>query len=141
MTTETAGLTLLSTIHRAGQTASEIWADIAHKAGLHDVTDRQAMVLAAIADADGPSQTAIVEATSIDRSTLADLVRRLTKRGLVNRQRNRNDGRAYVLSLTAEGKAALRKSKAIGSKIETELHLRISGLDRLKIVVVDKQAA
>lgn len=44
-------------------------------------TARQQIVLTASRERDEPSQSALVEATGIDRSTMADVVRRLTQRG------------------------------------------------------------
>jgi DNA-binding MarR family transcriptional regulator len=53
------------------------------------------------------SQTGLVDATGIDRSTLADVVRRLTTRGWLVRKRTKHDARMYAVRLTAKGKAAL----------------------------------
>ncbi len=87
----------------------------------HGVTSRQVAVMRAISEAKGlPSQTDLVEATGIDRSTLADLVRRLLKRGLVARRRTKADGRAYEVTITSEGKsilkAALKSMQAVEKK-------------------------
>ncbi|MFZ1102753.1 MAG: helix-turn-helix domain-containing protein, partial [Hyphomicrobiaceae bacterium] len=38
--------------------------------------------------------------TGIDRSTLADIVRRLTRKGLLQRCRTNEDARAYAVRLT-----------------------------------------
>ena len=64
--------------------------------------------VSAIADSDEPSQTTLVERTGIDRSTMADIVRRLTARGLVQRRRTRRDARRYAVRLTDKGENALR---------------------------------
>ncbi|MGE0022289.1 MAG: MarR family transcriptional regulator, partial [Hyphomicrobium sp.] len=62
----------LHLLHRAGQCADEMFAVSVGEAGL---TPRQYAVMAAIAKSDEPSQTTLVEATGIDRSTMADIVR------------------------------------------------------------------
>jgi DNA-binding MarR family transcriptional regulator len=95
----------LHLLHRAGQCADEMFAVSVGEVGL---TPRQYAVMAAIADSDEPSQTTLVERTGIDRSTMADIVRRLTSRGLVQRRRTRRDARRYAVRLTDKGEVALR---------------------------------
>ena len=62
----------LHLLHRAGQRAGEVFA---REMG-SDLTPRQYAVLASVAKSEGLSQTDLVAATGIDRSTLADVVRR-----------------------------------------------------------------
>ena len=78
-------------------------------------------VLAAIDAGDGPSQTDIVEETGIDRSTLAEIVLRLVKRGLVSRKRARDDARAYVVKLTADGSRVLATAMPALARVEAGL--------------------
>ncbi len=80
----------LHLLHRAGQCADELFAINVGNSGL---TPRQFAVMQAIADSEEPSQTLLVEKTGIDHSTMADIVRRLTSRGLVQRRRTRRDAR------------------------------------------------
>ena len=84
-------------LHRANQVAAERFAKAI---GDTDVTPRQVAVLGIVATNEGVSQTGIVEASGIDRSTLADIVRRLVKRGLLARRRSKQDTRAYNVTLT-----------------------------------------
>lgn len=137
----TTPMALLSTIHRADQIASEAWAAAASAAGLDDITDRQAIVLQAISTASDQSQTDIVEATGVDRSTIADIVTRLVDRQLVIRKRNPKDGRAYMLALSDTGKATVRKARTISTRVEKELRARIAGLDGLSVPVAQIQKA
>jgi DNA-binding MarR family transcriptional regulator len=92
-------------LHRAGQCADELFAI---NVGQADLTPRQFAVLRAIADSEEPSQTTLVDRTGIDRSTMADIVRRLISKGLVQRRRTRRDARKYAVRLTDRGDAALR---------------------------------
>lgn len=101
---------ILHLLHRAGQCADEIFSTAA---AAMDITPRQLVVLSAIATNPHQSQTAIVDATGIDRSTLAEMVRRLEGRHLVQRKRSKADARAYVVDLTEQGRAIL---KAAGPK-------------------------
>jgi DNA-binding MarR family transcriptional regulator len=80
-------------LHRAGQCAGEIFHAEIRKG---DLTRRQLAVLVTVAQTDGLSQTEIVERTGIDRSTLAALVKRLQKKGLLQRRRTKEDARAFL---------------------------------------------
>jgi len=64
-------------------------------------------VLEAVAARSGLTQTDLVKATGIDRSTLADLVARMTTKGLLERERSTLDARAKAVRLSPEGEAAL----------------------------------
>lgn len=91
-------------LHRALQLALDIYAE---ETGPDAVTQRQYAVLSAVAAHEGLTQTDLVRATGIDRSTLADLVARMIGKGLLARQRSTADARANTVSLTSEGRAAL----------------------------------
>jgi DNA-binding MarR family transcriptional regulator len=105
-------------LHRASQAADELFASETTGA---DLTPRQFAVLAALEVLESASQTRIVEATGIDRSTLADIVKRLVKRGLLNRRRSRSDARAYVVRMTIEGRAVLLATKPAAQRVEERL--------------------
>ena len=70
------------------------------------LTPRQFAILQAVAEADGLSQTGIMAATGIDRSSTADLVRRLVSQGCLHRRRTKRDARLYAVRLTPEGRRA-----------------------------------
>jgi DNA-binding MarR family transcriptional regulator len=105
-------------LHRASQAADEL---IASETTGADLTPRQFAVLAALEVLESASQTQIVDATGIDRSTLADIVKRLVKRGLLNRRRSRSDARAYVVRMTIEGRAVLLATKPAAQRVEERL--------------------
>jgi DNA-binding MarR family transcriptional regulator len=91
-------------LHRALQLALDIYAE---ETGPDAITQRQYAVLAAVAVHEGLTQTDLVRATGIDRSTLADLVARMIGKGLLARERSVVDARANTVSLTAAGREAL----------------------------------
>ncbi len=95
-------------LHRAGQCADELFAT---NIGTSDLTPRQFAVLRALEETDEPSQAVLVEKTGIDRSTMADIIRRLVSRSLVSRRRTRRDARMYAVRLTDKGKLVLRSSE------------------------------
>jgi DNA-binding MarR family transcriptional regulator len=100
--------TAVHLLHRAGQCADEMFAS---SLSTGTMTPRQYAVLKAVESSVEPSQTTLVEITGIDRSTVADIVRRLVERGLVQRRRTRRDARMYALKLTAKGGTALRQAE------------------------------
>lgn len=108
-------------LHRASQFADH---QFEHATTAHGLTARQIVVLDAIAKLNDPSQTDVCDETGIDRSTLADMVRRLCARRLVVRRRSRADARAYTLRLTEDGIACLQK--LLPSMIEAEQ--RVTGV-------------
>lgn len=73
-------------------------------------TPRQFAVLVCVADNPGLSQTDLVRATGIDRSTLTEIIRRLVRRGLVTRRRTAADQRANALQITEAGSETLNKT-------------------------------
>jgi DNA-binding MarR family transcriptional regulator len=98
----------LHLLHRAGQCADELFAA---QVGQSDITPRQFIVMKAVAASDEPSQTTLVDLTGIDRSTLADIVRRLVTKGLLQRKRTRRDARMYAVRLTDKGAQALKAAE------------------------------
>ena len=109
---------LLHLLHRASQIAEE---RLTRGLGDTDVTPRQIAVLVVIADREDLKQTDVTEATGIDRSTLADIVRRLVDRKLVSRKRTKDDARAYALKVTDAGRRVLTTSMPVLARVEAEL--------------------
>lgn len=68
-------------------------------------TPRQFAVLVTVAEAPGLSQTELVRRTGIDRSTLAEMLRRMIARGWLARTRTAHDRRSNALALTETGAA------------------------------------
>ncbi|WP_439619203.1 MarR family winged helix-turn-helix transcriptional regulator [Hyphomonas sp.] len=95
-------------LHRAQQIAANHSAAALKAAG---VTLRQFSVLAALSGNEGVSQSDLVNATGIDRSTLADMVARMEKAGLIKRAASKADARAKSVSLMAKGRKALEKAQ------------------------------
>lgn len=86
-----------------------------------DLTPRQFVVLLAVSEEEGLSQTDLVNRTGIDRSTLADMISRMIKRGLLARQRTAQDARANSVRLTASGRKALNSAQPKASAAEETL--------------------
>jgi DNA-binding MarR family transcriptional regulator len=105
-------------LHRACQVADSIFNDEAGRTGL---TTRQFAVLIAVAQNRDISQTGLVQVTGIDRSTVAEIVKRLLRRGLIKRKRTRLDARAYAVRLTDEGETLMREAEPAARRAEERL--------------------
>ena len=95
-------------MHRVLQLSLDIYAE---EAGPDGLTQRQFAVLEAVSVRSGLTQTDLVKATGIDRSTLADLVARMTAKGLLERERSALDARAKAVRLSEAGQAALEAAR------------------------------
>lgn len=111
-------------LHRALQLALDFHADLAGPQGL---TQRQFAVLSAAAAREGLTQSDLVRATGIDRSTLADLVARMIKKGLLARKKSESDARANAVSLTEAGRAALEDAQPKMAAVDARLLKLLSG--------------
>lgn len=108
----------LHLLHRAGQCAAEVFQS---ELGSGDLTPRQFAVLVTVSQNEGLSQTHLVERTGIDRSTLADIVRRMLKKGLLQRRRTREDARAYAVKLTDEGSRVLKSVEPLARRVDERI--------------------
>ena len=109
---------LLPLLHRASQVADDSFASHAETG---ELTARQYIVLSAIAVREGASQTMIADMTGIDRSTLADVIGRLQRRGYVARRRTKQDARAYAVRLTDAGQRLLATAKPVADLVDSQL--------------------
>jgi DNA-binding MarR family transcriptional regulator len=108
----------LHLLHRAGQCAAEIFQA---ELGGNDLTPRQYAVLLTVAQNEGLSQTELVQLTGIDRSTLADIVHRMLKKGFLQRRRTRDDARAYAVKLTDDGDKALKTYEPLARRVDERI--------------------
>ncbi len=98
--------------------------------GEGDLTPRQYAVLVAVSQNEGLSQTHLVEKTGVDRSTLADIVRRMLKKGLLQRRRTRDDARAYAVKLTEEGWRILKTVDPLAKRVDDKILAALPGQQR-----------
>ncbi len=118
-------------LHRASQRADGLFA---RQVRPSDLTPRQFIVLQAVADKNGLSQTDIMAVTGIDRSSTAALVRTLVKNGLLKRRRTRRDARVYAVRITSSGRQMLEAGISATRAAEDELFLPVSEKERLLLV-------
>jgi MarR family transcriptional regulator, temperature-dependent positive regulator of motility len=119
-------------LRRALQRADSVFAQ---SAGAHALTRSQFAVLNAVKQSGGGgTQSALVEVTGIDRSSIADLVGRLVKRGCLQRRPAEHDKRAYSVQLTAKGAAVLAAAEPTARQAANLLLAPLSQTERLRFV-------
>ncbi|KQP57235.1 MarR family winged helix-turn-helix transcriptional regulator [Agreia sp. Leaf283] len=91
-----------------------------------EITSVQFGVMNVLSQSPGASQTELCARLDLDRSTIADLVARLERRGILERVRDASDKRRNVLHLTEAGAAEL---DALLPKVARVDHVLTDGLD------------
>ncbi|GLZ33666.1 transcriptional regulator [Lentzea sp. NBRC 105346] len=87
-------------IRRAQQVHHQLWTSMVSP----DITPTQFAVLSAIAANPAIDQNTLARQTSLDTSTVADVVYRLDARGYLARTKSPEDRRRYLITLTDEGR-------------------------------------
>jgi len=76
----------------------------------------------------------LVDMTGIDRSTLADIVRRMLKKGLVQRRRTKDDARAYAVKLTDQGRKTLKLAEPLVRSVDSQILGALSAAEQNKFM-------
>jgi MarR family transcriptional regulator, temperature-dependent positive regulator of motility len=112
-------------LHQAAQKADATF--MRHSVGL---SPRLFEILKAVAGAGGLSQSEIMAATGIDRSSVASLVAKLIEMECLTRNKRASDNRSYAVYLTAHGEAAFRRNLAAAEQADADLLLALKGKER-----------
>jgi len=91
-------------LRRALQAMNQLWD---HEVS-HTITSPQFAALNALYGEPAIDQRTLGERISLDRSTMAEVVARLSARGLITTARDSNDGRRKTIRLTPKGVATLQ---------------------------------
>jgi DNA-binding MarR family transcriptional regulator len=118
-------------LRRAVQIANDLFS---REPGSSDLTKQQFTVLAAVEQNEGISQTDLVNLTGIDRSTLAEMIRRMIDKGLLDRERTESDLRANAVRIAASGKKSLRSARTASERVERALLANLPAADRARFV-------
>jgi DNA-binding MarR family transcriptional regulator len=106
----------------------------AREVGSRELTKQQFILLCALEQHDGANQTTLVEITGIDRSTLAEMVRRMLDKGLLSRERTEEDQRANAVAISLSGRKALRAARNAADRAERALLDALPATERQKFV-------
>ncbi|MFF0628111.1 MarR family winged helix-turn-helix transcriptional regulator [Streptomyces sp. NPDC004296] len=109
---------------RLQQAHTLLWTTIVSE----DVTSPQFAVLNTLVGADGLDQRTVGERVGLDRSTIAEVVRRLVARELVGKVRDTKDTRRSVLRLTERG-----------SRLHHKLSGRTARMNQIFLATLDPQ--
>ena len=93
------------------------------------LTYPQYLVLTVLAEQGSQSVSAIADRLSLESSTITPLVKRLEMAGLLQRQRNPQDERQVIVTLTPKGKALRQDATCL-----TQTLLETSGLPVAEII-------
>ncbi len=91
-------------LRRAVQVMNLLWDEEVS----HTITSPQFAVLNALHREPNLDQRSLGQRVSLDRSTMAEVVSRLSARGLIRTERDSRDGRRKTITLTAKGHSTLQ---------------------------------
>ena len=114
-------------IRRCQQRAVDLFVD---EVGEDGPNPRQFAVLISVFQNPGMSQTALVEASGIDRSTLTEVLRRMIDRDMISRSRTPTDMRANALFLTEDGRKALEGAFEATERVQARILEPLAETDR-----------
>lgn len=97
---------------------------------LADLTKPQYAVMCAIAERPGIEQVNLMEAAVSTKATLAEMLSRMEKRGLVRRENDPLDKRRRFVYLTTEGEALLASAMPLGNGVDEEFLGRLNPQER-----------
>nr|WP_274636164.1 MarR family winged helix-turn-helix transcriptional regulator [Microbacterium bovistercoris] len=104
-------------IRRAQQLHVAAWGRIVSP----EISSVQYTVLVVLDRYGEASQRELCDQADLDRSTIADLVARMERRGLIVRRRSTADARRNVVSLTPHGAAERRRLAPLVAQVQVEL--------------------
>ncbi|GHB12911.1 MarR family winged helix-turn-helix transcriptional regulator [Modicisalibacter luteus] len=91
------------------------------KCEAYQLTQLQYIILCALEEKGPIDQITLGGHTALDRNTVAVVVRKLEERGLVTRDRNPEDRRSMLVSLTAKGQQLRHRASPSVAEVQEEL--------------------
>jgi len=98
-----------------------------------EITSVQYAALEILERTPGVNQRQLGDELDVDRSTIADLVARMVRNGLIERSDDPVDKRSYVLFLTADGREQLAVLRPRVEEVERVLTARLSQRECLEL--------
>jgi DNA-binding MarR family transcriptional regulator len=106
----------------------------AHHLEAYGVTPTEVAALILMSANRGLSQTALASALGTDQSTVVNLLFGLERRSFISRSRDAQDRRYHVLSLTTEGRGALRRIKSALTRHNRALQAGLSEQEQVTLM-------
>jgi len=98
------------------------------------ITPRQFGILLTLNQRETLTLTELARHVSMDRSTLSEMIARMTKRKLISKTENGADARSAKVAITAEGKAVLLKLVEGALNQQRELMEPLTKSERARLV-------
>ncbi|GJH05239.1 MarR family winged helix-turn-helix transcriptional regulator [Paraburkholderia terrae] len=118
-----------SLVRRAQQRHVAVWLSEVSA----EITSVQYAALEILHKTPGVNQRQLGNELDVDRSTIADLVARMVRNGLIERSDDPVDKRSYVLFLTADGKKQLASLRPRVEEVERILTARLTQRESLEL--------
>ncbi|WP_052440857.1 MarR family winged helix-turn-helix transcriptional regulator [Streptacidiphilus anmyonensis] len=118
-------------IRIAQQVHTRLWAE--HVGA--ELTAPQYAALIALALEPGADQRTVGERASLDKATMAEMVGRLVRRGLVLRRRDPADGRRKLLTLSPHGEQVMQEASTGVAVVQRELLVPLSEPERSELMM------
>lgn len=100
------------------------------------LTGPQFAVLVAVHENPGSDQGSLAAAVALDRSTMADIARRMQEKGLITRTPDVHDGRRRLLHLTVQGAETLARNDARARQLDEHLLAEFDADERARVMEV-----
>lgn len=118
-------------IRIAQQVHTRLWAE--HVGA--ELTAPQYAALIALALEPGADQRTVGERASLDKATMAEMVGRLVRRGVVLRRRDPADGRRKLLTLSPHGEQVMQAASAGVAVVQRELLVPLTETERSELMM------
>jgi DNA-binding MarR family transcriptional regulator len=128
----------------AGQLLFRLWRALhtrtAEALGSIGLTTALFALLNVLGARDGAIQQQLSSDMGIDPSAMVTLIDELESAGLAERRRRPNDRRAWEVTLTAKGRATLKRAKRAAAAVEDEVLGGLAPADRDELVALLRRA-
>jgi DNA-binding MarR family transcriptional regulator len=119
-------------LYSANIAVNRVYRPVLEKLG---ITYPQYLVLSALWQDNGQTIGAIAERLALESSTITPLVKRLEASGFLGRERNPDDERQVIVSLTEKGEALHQESKCLTETLLERAGLPAETLMRLNVEI------
>ena len=100
------------------------------RAAGHDITPVQFAALTTLVENPGLDQATLAGLIAYDRATIGGVVKRLEQKGLIQRQTNTDDRRAFRLFVAPKGRAVLKSITPLVAALQTDILSNLSDSER-----------
>lgn len=126
-------------IRRLHQQSTAVFLEHTKAAGF-DLTSVQFAAMSTLAKDPGLDQASLAKRIAYDRATIGGVIKRLEQKGLVRRQPDDEDRRAFKVSLTPEGDAVLAKLAPVVHALQSRILLDLSESEKASLLALMTKA-